>query len=387
MGLYHNALYLHGGTVSAESFSRKVGRYGREYSNPKSAELRFVDVNFVEKDDGESEGEDQGAVLQRNLSVLRSLILKDCGEDSRQFPVLEQILKGGFNDDSALEDIEISHRVILDTGYARFMQRLFEKSANSLKFLELKHFEILDNDDATAVLFESLNLCQNLRTLRIEEWRKMQPKHFSLLSEAIRALPNLEQLFLCNMNMDAAGLSALLPGIAGHPGVSELCLEENPIGDEGAIELSKFLASDNCIKIERLSLGGGCEIWEDGWDALATGLAQFHTVKTLLPGQDIEQHLDKVLESLKVNMNLTKIDYVGRRWERRNPSPHSAQIDYFLLLNQANRKALMNEPISSRAWREAFEALKRCQESNYTQVEMFFYLLRHRPEMMDGLKR
>lgn len=374
-------------TVSAESFFRKVSCRREErqdcHENRNTAELGLCNAVFREQNEGDDA--DRGAAVPRDSSVLNSaskpdlveLILIHCGEDSRYCSILERILNDGFLLDNTLELVRISHRGILDTHYSLFLQKIFEKSAKSLEVLELDNFEIHE-DGSTALLFESLECCQNLRTLHISDWRKMQPKHFSFLSQAIRSLSNLETLYLHGDNMDAAGLSTLLRGIAGHPELTYLTLDENPIGDEGAIELSKFLASDRCKKIEYLSLWG-CEIWDDGWDAVASGLARFHTLKTLFAGGDLDQHLDKVLESVKVNMTLTELSH-------DDDDPSSPQISHFLRLNWANRKALMNEPIASRAWREAFERLNVLEEPNIDS-EMLFYLLRHRPEMMDVLKR
>jgi hypothetical protein len=216
-----------------------------------------------------------------------------------------------------------------------------------------------------------------LHVLHIEKCG-LDNTHSPHLAALVRAQQNLISLDISKNNLDESALRILVEhGISHHPTLSSLVLSENPIGDEGAFALSKLLSSTHCTNLRSLSILE-CEIWDRGCRAMAKDLARFRTLKEFLVDGNWGAHLDIMAKSLRHNMVLTKLwmpHHVAEINDFEDATKSSwTQIQYYLRLNLAKRKMLLNVPMSSSTWVCTFARAN-------ADVDLLFYLLRERPEI------
>jgi hypothetical protein len=341
--------------------------------------VSFCNVTFCEDENDHENGGDSGPAESTDSSKpkLVSLRMEACDEDPISCSILERTLSRNFEMKSALKSFDISF-MNLSIEFVQFLEEILQKSVGSLESLKLFGVRV-EEDDVMRRLLHSIKFCHNLRTLQIMDCG-IEDKHCLSLSRTVRSLTKLCNLILLGNEIDGPALEIFLQhGIARHPELTHLELSGNPIGDYGAIELSDFLSSDSCRKISSVHVEL-CEIWEDGYVYLMKGLARCGTLQCLSVDTDFEQHFESVVEALKVNMTLTDfvcgIQFSGGNTAKIEPSSSLAQIHYYLRLNKAGRKVLMNEPFASQAWPETFAAASN-------DVDVLFYILKQRPELMD----
>jgi hypothetical protein len=254
---------------------------------------------------------------------------------------------------------------------------LWKAIANVDKTLEAIEFRQVHMEASIQIhLLQALRYCPNIRTLHLEECG-IQTEQVPHLAQLLQSLPNLISLNVCRNNIDGTGLGILVrQGLHYHPSLRKLTLSHNPLGDDGACHLSDLLSSpDSTSKIEWLSLID-CDIWGPGCETLAQGLAGFGTLKELIVDGEWEEHFDTTIKSLKRNMILTRLWVPGAPVLQHNNDPKWKQVDYYLHLNRCKRRLLLERNLPLAQWPDVLVEGK-------ADADLFFYLLRQRPELVN----
>jgi len=161
--------------------------------------------------------------------------------------------------------------------------------------------------------------------------------------------------------------------------ILSLFLDHNPIGDDGAIYLANLLQMhDNTI--QELTLQD-TEIWEDGCIMFSKAIATMSSIKKLsLDDNSFEYYAcDDLLRSMKRNTVLVRlfnsnpalfndnsiVTYNKDKWN---------MIDFYLRLNQANRRALNELKLHPSLWTNVI------QKAN-TQPDTLHYILCNAPQL------
>jgi hypothetical protein len=260
--------------------------------------------------------------------------------------------------------------------FVDLLKTLFEQKCFSLKNIHLQNIHMEEEHKMNELLL-ALHNAHKLQVLHLEKCG-LETANSSHLAALIRAQEHLVSLDVSKNNLDDSALKILLElGIAQHPSLTSLVLSENPIGDEGAVALSEILSSTEHTNLRSLSLCE-CEIWDEGCRVMSSDMARFRTLKELFIDGNWGEHLGIIANSLRNNMVLTQLwmpqqlpeindcdDTTNRSW---------SQIQYYLRLNRAKRKTLLNVPMSSSTW---VSTLARGNKD----VDLVFHLLRARPAM------
>mmetsp|Transcript_7386 Transcript_7386/g.15233 ORF Transcript_7386/g.15233 Transcript_7386/m.15233 type:complete len:496 (+) Transcript_7386:659-2146(+) len=293
------------------------------------------------------------------ISTLRSLRMVNLSfseEDSALLPILEGMAEAG-NRNGCLESIEF--------------RRITMPSSRALR----KRF------------FSALGECTNLRSLSLTDCDiGSDEDDVRDLAETVRSLSNtLASLDLSRNDIDGTGLSVLLKdGLDAHSSLKRLVLSHNPIGDDGAVHLSRFFSKVSVAKHQKANANAAaaaattrieslrlveCDLWSPGCIALSKGLGDFDTLTELIVGGEWEDHLGVVAESMKTNVCLEQLVVVsahgwldhlrfedndgGSTSSSSNSSSASSaasnahesttktsreRIEYYLALNRAHRK-------------------------------------------------
>ena len=254
----------------------------------------------------------------------------------------------------------------------------------------------------------------------------------------------LQSLNLCRNHIDGNGIKILLQsGLSSyhddHGGSSSslkrLILSHNPIGDDGAIHLSRFFSSSttSCntntsnsststdlmttkktsnTRIESLSLID-CDIWSPGCYILSKELKHFNTLKELIVDGEWENHLDTIIESLSsTNVVLqylsihSQSSYDDNEEEEDDANNNEytiidqqwKQIEYYLALNRAKlRRLSTKQNLSFALWPTVLENTNKKKKKNGTTTttrknkdnsntnlyaDVWYDVIRRRPELM-----
>jgi len=242
--------------------------------------------------------------------------------------------------------------------------------------------------------FSTFGNCTNLRHLRLADC-SIQSKDISeLATNTIQKLivqVSFESLDLSRNNIDGSGVDLLLrmgfqqQGNGNNNGINNnnysvlkrLLLSHNPVGDDGAVYISRFFSSNfnsntksNNTRIESLALVD-CDIWSKGCKAISKELKYFDTLQELHivdanqdhddeGGGEWENHLETILESLK-STNVVLQHFYSSSSSSSSSSQHHhcrqnqindnntvdqqwKEIDYYLQLNRAKLRRLSKEP-------------------------------------------
>lgn len=259
--------------------------------------------------------------------------------------------------------------------------------SSSLESIELRRVKIEGGHQRTGVFLRSLysalreSCAANLRELRIIDCDIIQS---SSLADAVRSCEKLELLDLSRNQIGATGVQVLIrDGLLHHENLKRLILSHNPIGDDGAAHLSRFLSrsSSGTVKkcasnIESVSIID-CDLWKPGYDSIAREIKHFLTIKELRiddefldddgdkantsasssKNDDSPHRLDMIVESLRTSnvvikriftptISLSSSSNRDRYYHRDIDGdeivvavdPRWKQIEYYLELNRAKRR-------------------------------------------------
>ena len=259
----------------------------------------------------------------KSLKMVNLVFLDDDDNNDCARPILE-----GIAEASCLESIDIRKTSAMNSNSNG------NSNSNCNRSVFLCH------------LFSAIGECVNLKSLRLEDC-DIRTEDVPELIKAFRSLSHtLELLDLSRNHIDGTGLNILIrDGLlddnagGGHKCLGllkRLVLSHNPIGDDGAVQLSKFLSSQspsfpsssttaaaataatittttNTSRIESLWLVD-CDIWSPGCNALAKDLQRFDTLKELIVDNgewDNHLTLEAIVESLRMNVILKHLSVIS----------------------------------------------------------------------------
>jgi hypothetical protein len=241
----------------------------------------------------------------------------------------------------------------------------------SLCHLELR--EVRMDEDTLSFLFQSLTKNKTLKSLYLDDC-SIGSKHAVKLADFLATNEQLVTLSLCDNDLNGQSIGILAErGLQHNTTLRKLLLSQNPIGDAGAICLSKLLCSNPSI--ESLSLVD-CEIWGPGCISLARGLAQMRGLKQLVVDGEWEDHVGIVLESMVSNFTLVQL------WTDRTPmliytDDQWKKVDLYLRLNRAKRRMLVEPLVPASLWPQVLAG-------SDDDASIVYHLLRHKPELASG---
>ncbi|KAL7463051.1 hypothetical protein ACHAXS_003431 [Conticribra weissflogii] len=223
-----------------------------------------------------------------------------------------------------------------------------------------------------------------------------------ILASAMRKLPNLKELHLANNNIGDDGILSLFPKLT-LTSLEYLDLYGNRIGSIGSTELGKNLP--NLSHLKELNLSGN-QIDDVAIAYLSKGIAKHSTLKKVCLGfnnigdQGAEIIADECLhcnnEHLE-SLNLHNNPNIGERgtraliqrglacnyilkemnidWVRGADQLLLEEMNMYLELNRAGRRALRDEVLEPMAWSEIFREV--------TTLSSVYHLVRFCPEMCE----
>ena len=250
----------------------------------------------------------------------------------------------------------------------------------------------------------------------------------------------LQSLDLCRNHIDGNGIEILLQsGLSSyhddHGGstssLKRLILSHNPIGDDGAIHLSRFFSSSSSrnntsysststdlmttrktsnTKIESMSLID-CDIWSPGCYILSKELKHFNTLRELIVDGEWEDHLDTIIESLSsTNVVLQHLSIHSQSYYDDNEEKDDGnsndytiidqqwkQIEYYLALNRAKlRRLSTKQSLSFALWPTVLENMnnnsnnnnnngittRKKNSNNNLYADVWYDVIRRRPELV-----
>lgn len=339
---------------------------------------------------------------------------------------------------TGIEELTIE-RCHLDTKGCQALGRVLRNcSSSTLKLFKLKNVHIPDTDSCLIPLIEGINAaginggclksinfervvigsggsnkknglcrffaaignCTNLRHLRLVDCSLQSNDDISeLATQTIQKLlqnnnsgnnsgnsKQFESLDLSRNNIDGSGVDLLLRmgfqqqqqgnNNNNNNSFKRLVLSHNPVGDDGAIHISRFFSSHYSntkttkTRIEALSLVD-CDIWSEGCEAISNELKYFDTLQELHiidghndddddDGGEWEHHLPTILESIKSTNVVLQHFYTSNNSVSQQHHYHHQindndnngtvieqqwkEIDYYLQLNRAKLRRLSKEP-------------------------------------------
>jgi hypothetical protein len=397
-------------------------------------------------------GDDSNSIGEARIE---ELIIERCRLDLEGARVLGKALRTSNSNNSAISTLKSLKMVNLsfwdeDNDVCEILPHLFEgiakagKRGGCLESLEFRNIAMPSSKALRSRFFSALRNCQNLSSLKLADCA-MQSEDIYELAKTVKSLSNtLESLDLSRNDIDGSGLEVLLKnGLAGHVSMKRLIISHNPIGDDGAIHLSRFLAkqnqnnkqrsnknntnnpdattttttnTDTCMGIESLQLVD-CDLWSPGCARLARTLKDDDTLSELVVGSEWEQHLETVANSLKTNVALKHlhIAFDDDDDDDDEPQPHHdddknvsssslsslsamERIEYYLALNRGHRKISMAENLSFKLWpmilaeqtqttttrgkATTTTTRQSFRNKNDFRADVWYHLLRRRPELV-----
>ena len=339
---------------------------------------------------------------------IEELTIERCRLDLEGARVLGKALRTSNSNNSAISTLKSLKMVNLsfwdeDNDVCEILSHLFEgiakagKRGGCLESLEFRNMAMPSSKALRSRFFSALRNCQNLSSLKLADC-DMQSEDIYELAKTVKSLSHtLESLDLSRNDIDGSGLEVLLKhGLAGHESMKRLIISHNPIGDDGAIHLSRFLAkqqnqnnrhkqrsntknsnnpdatNNTCSKgIESLQLVD-CDLWSPGCARLARTLKDVDTLSELVVGSEWKQHLETVANSLKTNVALKHLHIAFDAFDDDvdddddEPQPHHdgetvsssslsslsamERIEYYLALNRGHRQISIAESLSFKLW-------------------------------------
>jgi Ran GTPase-activating protein (RanGAP) involved in mRNA processing and transport len=186
----------------------------------------------------------------------------------------------GLGSNSTLLNIDLSHCCLKDEGVSTLAQTL---GSRNTALLNLKLDENSITSTGVGVLLEMMEQSSsNITDLQLQ-CNPIGNKGASLLARSLinSMLLNPTCLSLSQCDIDEEGVGVLLEMMEqSSNNITDLQLQRNPIGNEGASLLARSLRNNTLPNLTRLSLYQ-CDIGEDGFIALVSALQQNNSLLQL----------------------------------------------------------------------------------------------------------
>jgi len=227
------------------------------------------------------------------------------------------------------------------------------------------------NQESLVEMLRSITLNTNINSLVLQDCG-IGSSVKKELNDLLSNNSTLQSVDLRENNICEETIALLAKGGLRHNNsIQTLILSQNPIGDDGASSIAEMLALNPTIE----SLGLiDCEIWGRGCMSLASGLASMKGLKELFVDGDMEDFAHVVLQSLESNMSLhhlwtdrtTYLIHRDRTWR---------QVEFFLRLNRAKRRILVEPSVPVSLWPIVLEGVSG-------DPRLIYHLLRQKPELI-----
>ncbi|VEU44764.1 unnamed protein product [Pseudo-nitzschia multistriata] len=365
-------------------------------------------------------------------SRIEELTIERCRLDLEGARVLGKALESSCSAVSGLRSLKMDGVVFSDGGCSLnesglllpILEGIASARGGSPEAIELRRVPLPAAPELRRRFFAALGRCKNLRSLRLVNC-DVRTEDAPGLAEAIASLSDtLKSLDLSRNDVDGSGLKTLLEeGLRGHGSLERLILSHNPIGDDGAIHLSRFFSRASNHSTARAAATAtttdsnehartrisslwlvDCDTWSAGCSALSEGLRDFDTLSELVVDGEWDNHLGAVLESLRTNVVLKQLWIVstdhpccGDDSGSDDEAPDHErillreQIDYYLALNRAHRRVSVEPGLSFRLWPTVLagppgggEGPPRGTPSKAAaaNANLWYHLLQRRPELV-----
>lgn len=338
---------------------------------------------------------------------IEEFTIERCRLDLEGSRVLGKALRSNTSAISNIKSLKIVDLAFCDEefGSCEILLPLLEgvaeagKRKGCLGCLEFRRIPIPSSRALRSRFFSALGECKNLRSLRLVDC-DIRSEDVNDLAETLRSLSqSLEFLDLSRNHIDGRGIEILLKnGMANHDCLKRLVLSHNPIGDDGAVHISKFFSNESrstmTTRIESLQLID-CDLWSPGCSSLSKAIHDFDTLTELVVGGEWEHHLEAVATSLKTNVVLKHLLVVSQVCQESDVDAYKSTmetIEYYLALNRAHRKISNDERLSFKLWPTILGEKKtdttRCSfhrgGSKDFRADIWYHLLRRRPELVSS---
>lgn len=241
--------------------------------------------------------------------------------------------------------------------------------SSSLQTLDLTGSQI--SSKSFAILMRCLSENTQLKSLILKDCG-LGDKRVEDLNHFLLTNRHLKSLDLCGNDIGTTGIDLLAKeGLRQNTSLQKLQLSQNPLGDDGAMHLTKVLQTNSSLQSISLI---DCEIWGPGCQHLAEGLIHMKGLKHLFVDGEMQDYASLVLASLQHNMTLTHV------WTDRCgylvKSDHQWRlVEFFLRLNRGKRRLLIEPNAPASLWPLALQSISG-------DPRLVYYMLRHKPEIM-----
>jgi hypothetical protein len=259
-----------------------------------------------------------------------------------------------------------------------------------LESIDVLHTPLPNSRAIRRRFFAAIGNCKNLKSLRLMDC-DIRTDDAHDLARALRNLSHtLESFDLSRNHLDGAGLEILLKnGLNGNTRLRRLVLSHNPVGDDGAIHLSRFLSRTSPSKTRIHSLWMvDCDVWSAGCHAMCERLKNFDTLSELVVCGEWENHFETVAESLRTNVVLKHLLVVSDfGYDDISVHPHQRYrdiIEYYLALNRAHRRISIEHDVSFQLWPTVLAEKKATNSWDVPtcKADVWYHLLQRRPELV-----
>ncbi|CAJ1893497.1 unnamed protein product [Cylindrotheca closterium] len=244
-------------------------------------------------------------------------------------------------------------------------------SRGSLSRIELRDVR-MNSPTIIARMIQRLSKNQHLETLSLDHCG-IDDQHVPALSAMLAfSSTSLKKLSLEMNNLNGDCIRKLRTnGLGRNQMLSSLTLSYNPIGDDGANELSDFLISNTGLKSLAMI---ECDVWDDGCRDFISKLPQMKGLKQLSVDSVWENHGALLLEAITQNFTLNQL------WTTHSAmlikcDPQWQKIGLLFRLNAAKRRILVETDVPGAAWPIVLEQSK-------DDASSIFHLLTHQPSVI-----
>lgn len=327
-----------------------------------------------------------GSALDANPFLDNLSLVKVSSDDGR----MEFLSRSLFSGNKSIKELTIDSCQIRRQDY-HFMRRIL--GVGHLQVLKLRNLDDViptispylahsslkmlgisgcrANQESLVEMLRSITLNTNIKSLVLQDCG-IGSSVKKELNDLLSNNSTLQSVDLRENNIYEETIALLAKGGLRHNNsIQTLILSQNPIGDDGASSIAEMLALNPTIE----SLGLiDCEIWGRGCMSLASGLASMKGLKELFVDGDMEDFAHVVLQSLESNMSLhhlwtdrtTYLIHRDRTWR---------QVEFFLRLNRAKRRILVEPSVPVSLWPIVLEGVSG-------DPRLIYHLLRQKPELI-----
>ena len=374
---------LHNNTVTTVTFQNIV--FGTQCQSlletilsgsTKLQSLKLHNVSMIKVEDDGSSSSSLPRALFENLFI-QELILEKVAMNQRDFDRLGQMM----HHSKSLKTVKLMNVSLAAGAVTTDAISNALKSSSSSCITELDFSQTKLGLDNLTTLFECLKCNTTLETLILDDCDIVDETNYATgIANFLSQNKHLKELSLNQNYLISDSIRIIVQdGLIHNATLTTLSLNDNPVGDDGAIYLTDMLRRNTSTKLQSLSIMN-CEIWERGYQALARGIATMQSLQELMvDGPELEEHASELLVSMKQNMvlrNLVMANSIPYRLEQDDET--WKEIFWYINLNRIKRLLLQKQNTPMGLWPYVLEY------SRY-EPKFMFYMLRQKPDFCNNV--